>query len=144
MSRSTPSCGPTTYRVASSRRARRLIILPITGIQHTIVKGDTLASLATKYKSNVHDIASYNGLADTSSLTVGDSIIIPDGEATGISGSSSSQSSGGSSHVRPSGVLQKAAPPSHTWVVAVRQSPDTLCGQLLAASSRKGCTDGTR
>jgi LysM repeat protein len=72
-----------------------LIILPITGIQHTIVKGDTLASLASTYKSNVHDIASYNGLADNDSLTVGDSIIIPDGEMSGISGSSSSQSSGG-------------------------------------------------
>jgi len=75
-----------------------LIILPITGIQHTIVKGDTLASLATKYKSNAHDIASYNGLADSDSLTVGDSIIIPDGEASALSSGSSStkKSSGGS------------------------------------------------
>ncbi len=56
-----------------------LIILPVSGIQHTIVKGETLASLATKYKSNAHDIASYNGYADTDSLTVGDSVIIPNG-----------------------------------------------------------------
>lgn len=73
-----------------------LIILPITGIQHTIVKGETLASLATKYKSNAHDIASFNGLADSSSLTVGDSVIIPDGEATAVSsGSSSTKKSSG-------------------------------------------------
>ncbi len=29
-----------------------LIILPVTGIQHKIVKGETLASLASTYKSN--------------------------------------------------------------------------------------------
>lgn len=57
-----------------------LIILPINGIRHTIVKGDTLSSLATAYKSNVHDIASYNNVADNATLAVGDSIIIPNGE----------------------------------------------------------------
>ncbi len=60
---------------------QQLIILPINGIQHTVVKGETLASLATKYKSDAHDIASYNGLADGAALNVGDSIIIPNGEA---------------------------------------------------------------
>jgi LysM repeat protein len=57
-----------------------LIILPINGIKHTVFKGDTLASLAKSYKSNVHDIASYNDLADDAALTVGQSIIIPNGE----------------------------------------------------------------
>lgn len=75
-----------------------LIILPISGIQHTIVKGDTLASLASNYKSDAHDIASYNGLADGAALTVGDSIIIPNGEATAVvsSGSPSKKSVSGS------------------------------------------------
>lgn len=75
-----------------------LIILPITGIEHTVVKGDTLASLATKYKSNADDIASYNGLADTDALTVGNSIIIPDGEMTAVAAPAKSYSSVSSSH----------------------------------------------
>ena len=58
----------------------QLIILPITGIQHTVLKGETLASLATAYKSDAHDIATYNNLGDSDSLTVGDTIIIPNGE----------------------------------------------------------------
>ncbi len=58
----------------------QLIILPITGIQHTVLKGETLASLADAYKSDAHDIALYNNLADTDPLTVGQSIIIPNGE----------------------------------------------------------------
>ncbi len=66
-----------------------LIILPITGVQHTVVKGDTLASLAKDFHSDAHDIASYNDLADGAALTVGDSLIIPNGEATAVvSGSS--------------------------------------------------------
>ncbi len=73
-----------------------LIILPISGIQHTVAKGDTLASLASAYKSDAHDIASYNGLADGASLAVGDTILIPDGEVSAVSPSSGSNSSSSS------------------------------------------------
>lgn len=57
-----------------------LIILPITGIQHTILKGETLAGLAQTYRSDAHDIAVYNNLSDTDALTPGQTIIIPSGE----------------------------------------------------------------
>ncbi|MDB5224774.1 MAG: hypothetical protein JWO43_396 [Candidatus Adlerbacteria bacterium] len=57
-----------------------LVILPITGLRHTITKGETLASLAKKYGSTVHEIALYNDLGDASALAVGDQVIIPDGE----------------------------------------------------------------
>lgn len=56
-----------------------LIILPITGVKHTVVKGDTLASVAKKYKADAEEIADYNDLARGSTLTVGEVIIIPDG-----------------------------------------------------------------
>lgn len=73
-----------------------LIILPVTGIEHTVAKGETIAGLAKKYHSDAHDIAQYNELADTSSLTVGQTIIIPNGEVSApavakSSGSSASQ-----------------------------------------------------
>jgi len=61
-----------------------LIILPITGIEHTVIKGDTLASLAKDFNSDAHDIASYNNLEDGAALTVGDTLIIPNGEATAV------------------------------------------------------------
>jgi LysM repeat protein len=61
-----------------------LIILPITGIQHTVAKGETLASLAKDFHSDAHDIASYNNLADGAALTVGNTLIIPNGEATEV------------------------------------------------------------
>lgn len=62
------------------RPGQTLIILPITGIQHTILKGESLASLAREYHSNAHDIAQYNDLPDNASLLPGTVVIIPDGE----------------------------------------------------------------
>lgn len=58
----------------------RLVILPITGIKHTIAKGETLAGLAKKYKSNAEEIANYNNIDISKDLVVGNNIIIPDGE----------------------------------------------------------------
>jgi LysM repeat protein len=59
---------------------QQLIILPITGIEHTVKKGDTLASLATKFNSDATDIATYNNLSGDEDLVVGQTIIIPNGE----------------------------------------------------------------
>ncbi len=61
---------------------QELVILPIAGIQHTVARGETLASLAATYNSNAHDIAQYNNLTDDDSLTVGTQVIIPNGETT--------------------------------------------------------------
>ncbi len=60
-------------------QGQNLVILPITGIRHTVVAGETLATLATKYKSDAHNIAQYNNLTDASSLSVDQVVIIPDG-----------------------------------------------------------------
>lgn len=57
-----------------------LLILPVSGIQHTVLKGETLASLAKKYGADASDIASFNGLPDSAPLALGSSIIIPGGE----------------------------------------------------------------
>lgn len=72
-----------------------LVILPIIGIQHTVVAGETLASLAAKYHSDADDIAQYNGLADGAALTVGSSIIIPNGETPSATPSPAPQPSSG-------------------------------------------------
>ena len=57
-----------------------LVILPITGIRHTVVKGETITSIAKKYKGDAGEIASYNEIASNASLTTGTVIIIPHGE----------------------------------------------------------------
>jgi LysM repeat protein len=57
-----------------------LVILPISGIQHTITKGETIESIAKKYNADVGDIASFNGITKDTQLAIGDELIIPDAE----------------------------------------------------------------
>jgi LysM repeat protein len=59
-----------------------LVILPVTGIRHAVEKGDTLQSIAKEYKGNLEEILMYNELAADAVLSVGDEVIIPDGEVT--------------------------------------------------------------
>ena len=59
---------------------QQLIILPITGVEHTVVKGDTLASIAKKYHANTEEIVDFNGLDSETSLSLGTILIIPEGE----------------------------------------------------------------
>ena len=56
-----------------------LLILPVSGVKHTVLKGQTLKGIANKYKVDVSDIAGFNGIAENAQLAVGDELIIPDG-----------------------------------------------------------------
>lgn len=59
-----------------------LVILPMTGIKHTVKRGDSLASIAKKYKADANDIAKFNGLSVEDDLTIGDTVLVPEGELT--------------------------------------------------------------
>jgi murein DD-endopeptidase MepM/ murein hydrolase activator NlpD len=59
-----------------------LVILPISGVMHTVVKGDTLNSIAKKYGGDLAEISSFNDLNTTSKLAIGDTIMIPDGQVS--------------------------------------------------------------
>lgn len=77
-----------------------LIILPVSGVTRTIVKGDTLKSIAKHYSADLKEIAEFNGLDPAADLAVGTSVIIPGGEivsapAPATTGKKSSSSSKG-------------------------------------------------
>ncbi|HAS81007.1 MAG: Peptidase M23 family protein [Candidatus Nomurabacteria bacterium GW2011_GWE1_32_28] len=57
-----------------------LFILPISGLEHTITKGQTLNSIAKLYKADISDIARFNGITEETKLNIGDKIIVPGGE----------------------------------------------------------------
>lgn len=56
---------------------QRLIILPVSGIQHKIKSGETLEGIAKTYKLKVQDILQYNHFENASRLAVGDEVFIP-------------------------------------------------------------------
>jgi LysM repeat protein len=62
------------------KTGQTLVILPISGIKYTVVKGDTVASIAKKYKGDEDEIIAYNNLQKGDALIAGSVIIVPDGE----------------------------------------------------------------
>jgi len=57
-----------------------LVILPISGVRHTVKKGDTLGSIAKKYKGLAGEIIEYNELDPDASLAIGQTLIVPNGK----------------------------------------------------------------
>ncbi len=55
-------------------------ILPVDGVLYTVRSGDTLESIATKYKGNKEEIVAINSLEVSGLPQVGTEIIIPHGE----------------------------------------------------------------
>ncbi len=58
-----------------------LTILPVSGVYHTVVEGDTLDSIAAQYKASVEDIVQYEGnyMVEPYTIQVGDKLIVPGG-----------------------------------------------------------------
>jgi len=56
-----------------------LLILPFSGIEHTVVKGQTLQSIAKLYKVDINEILISNDIELTTKLAIGDKLMIPDG-----------------------------------------------------------------
>ncbi len=61
-----------------------LTILPIDGVAYTVKKGDTVTGLAKRYNATSKDILEYNDLTKASDLQIGDTIVIPGGDAPKI------------------------------------------------------------
>ncbi len=58
-----------------------LEILPVTGVEHKIRKGDTIEEIAKKYDADPEEIKKFNNL-DDKTLKAGEKIIVPDGYIT--------------------------------------------------------------
>ena len=53
---------------------------PKEGIRYTIQKGDTLSSIATRFKSSIKDIQNANRITDPTKIQVGQTLFIPGAE----------------------------------------------------------------
>ena len=57
-----------------------LVILPVSGINYVVRKGDTIKKIVSKYKADLGEVLEYNDLTIASDLSVGQTIVIPDVE----------------------------------------------------------------
>jgi len=62
------------------KEGQTLIILPVSGVRHTVVFGETVKAITAKYKGHYEEVLAYNGLSLESVVKPGDIIVIPDGE----------------------------------------------------------------
>jgi murein DD-endopeptidase MepM/ murein hydrolase activator NlpD len=83
-------------RNSALKAGQTLVILPVSGIQYTIKKGDTIQTIANHYNVDSNEILQYNDIILSSVLNPGDTIIIPDA-ALEVPQSGSAGSSSGSS-----------------------------------------------
>lgn len=84
-----------------------LVILPITGVRHTVKSGDTVSSIAKKYKGDTSDIAKYNGIAADAKLAVGDIVLVPEGEIAAVAVKGKPSTSVSSPNSTPSGFFTR-------------------------------------
>jgi len=70
--------------VNAIKPGQKLRILPVTGVMHKVARGDTIYTIAKKYKANAQAIVDYpfNNFVDneTFALAVGQTLMVPDGE----------------------------------------------------------------
>lgn len=71
---------------AAIHEGDKLVILPISGVQYTVKKGDTLPAVAKKFGGDANEILAFNNLG-SDKLTIGQTLIIPDGDAGHPAGS---------------------------------------------------------
>jgi murein DD-endopeptidase MepM/ murein hydrolase activator NlpD len=61
----------------SIQPGQKLVILPVTGVTHTVKYGGTIKDVADIYEAEVTEIALFNGLSATDELEPGQEIIVP-------------------------------------------------------------------
>ncbi len=60
-----------------------LVILPVSGVEHTVKKGETLSGIAAKYDASQEDILKYNDI-EKDAIKVGTELIIPGAEPIAV------------------------------------------------------------
>jgi surface antigen len=59
---------------------QKLTILPVSGILHTVKKGETLKQIVNSYKADIDKTIDFNGLPANGTLAIGQQIVVPDGQ----------------------------------------------------------------
>jgi LysM repeat protein len=120
-----------------------------TATEHTIVKGDTFATLAAKYHVSVKEIQAANANLNPTKLKIGDKVKIPAKTATASSGSSATSTSDtGTYKVKSGDTLSKIAAAHKTTVKELQRlnnltTTQIRVGQVLKLPQTAGAPSGS-
>lgn len=64
---------------------QKLLILPVSGVMHLVKEGNTISSLAEKYKTEAEKIITFNDLSGEGDIVINEVLIIPDGQLSSVS-----------------------------------------------------------
>jgi murein DD-endopeptidase MepM/ murein hydrolase activator NlpD len=122
-----------------------LVILPVSGVQYVVQKGDTVESIAAAHKGDAGEIRSYNNIQGDGALAVGSTVIIPDGEngktqAPVLAESSSKPSAQASSSKSPSSSAKTTTSKSSSLPASAIGSQHAVA--IQAAAGAAGDTTG--
>lgn len=104
------------------RPGDKLAILPIDGVQHKVVSGDTVSKIARLYDAKEEDIIKFNKLqAGGADIVVGERLIIPEGEKPQPKYAPSYYGSSFSSVAAPPPSIAAPAGSRYIWPTTVRR-----------------------
>ncbi len=63
---------------------QKLVILPVSGVLHSVNSGDTLSEIAETYNAKLNQIVAFNSLEDKNDIFIGDVLIVPGGEMPAV------------------------------------------------------------
>jgi LysM repeat protein len=84
---------------------QKLVILPISGLTHTVKSGGTITDIAKIYDADVREIALFNGIPEDKYLEKGETVIVPNAEPE-IKAPASKSSGSGSGYVAESWMIR--------------------------------------
>lgn len=58
---------------------QKLIILPVSGVVHHVKSGDTISTIAKKYKGKADEVIAFNDFSGEGDIYIGDIVIVPNG-----------------------------------------------------------------
>jgi murein DD-endopeptidase MepM/ murein hydrolase activator NlpD len=99
-----------------------LVILPVSGVEYTVKKGDTLSGIAAKFDASQDDILKYNDI-EAAKIKVGTELIIPGAEP--VVPKAPAKKVVTTPKVAPAKTSEKVATPTTTTPVKVEEKKET-------------------
>lgn len=100
-----------------------LVILPVSGVEYVVQKGDTLSGIAAKFDANQDDILKYNDI-EASKIKVGTELIIPGAEP--VTPKAPAKKVVTTPKVAPTKTSEKVATPTTTTPVKVEEKKEEV------------------